>query len=469
MALLLTLFISVNLVMILQRRRIFPPVGRWASWLCLTLALGSLVCSQLLWLGMLITGKSAGDLALTFDFGLLLLLLALEGGLLRKLAKPQPVSIPDAAADSRWWNALPLLAGGACVTLALGWLRLYPEGAWDALGIWNLRALFLSQEAWTASFDAALASSHLDYPLGHPMMIARLMSYEPGLIYFASDHFNVSFYARLVSMQWLMVLLLGMWSMVASLRGRWLACLALLTLLTLPLLCQQVSHLYADLPLAAVMLLGAGSLAMALETRRLLWFTLAGFFIATAAWTKNEGLAFALASSAALMGYAILTRLRSWKHLAALAAGALLPLACLIGFKMMVPLSNDLIQTSQAGSMLGRIFSPLRHGQVIRTLAAELSIWDVLPCLAPILWMACHKPSRLGLMLASLTGLYIVQLYLAYVITPHDLGWHVSTSVTRLLLQCWPVLILTAALWGRPLTPVAPARQADSSDTSAHP
>jgi|GEM_PF-5399036 len=458
MALIMTLFVGVNVVMILQHRRIFPPVGRWSLWLCLSLALGTLLCSQTLWLGMLLTGKSAANLALLLDFILLVVLLALEWGLLRKLARPEPLSIPEAENDSRWWNILPLLAGGLCLLLTLGWLKLYPDGAWDALGIWNLRAMFLANEHWASAFHPALASSHLDYPVGHPLSVARLMSYEPALMYFTAEHFSLSFYARLMSFHWLIVLLLGMWSMVAGLRGRWLAGLSLLVLLTLPLLAQHFSHLYADLPLATVMLLGAGSVAMALETRRNLWWALAGFFIASAGWTKNEGLAFALAAVVTLIAFAILTRQRSWKVWAALALGAILPVTCLIGFKVMVPIANDLVQTSQTGSLLSKVISPTRHWLVIRTIATESTLWDVLPLLLPMTWMACHKPSRTGIVLAIITGLYIVQLYLAYVITPHDLGWHVSTSITRLQTQFWPMLILTAALWSRarPLPETAP-------------
>jgi hypothetical protein len=34
--------------------------------------------------------------------------------------------------------------------------------------------------------------------------------------------------------------------------------------------------------------------------------------------------------------------------------------------------------------------------------------------------------------------------YLVYVITPFDITWHVSTSIDRLLVQLWPLVVLTA-------------------------
>jgi hypothetical protein len=47
-------------------------------------------------------------------------------------------------------------------------------------------------------------------------------------------------------------------------------------------------------------------------------------------------------------------------------------------------------------------------------------------------------------MMAAVAGLMLGSYYLAYVITPFDIAWHVSTSIDRLLVQLWPLLVLTA-------------------------
>jgi hypothetical protein len=52
------------------------------------------------------------------------------------------------------------------------------------------------------------------------------------------------------------------------------------------------------------------------------------------------------------------------------------------------------------------------------------------------------------LMRASLAVLLAVALgyFLAYVVTPVDLTWHLSTSLGRLYLQLWPIVIFLALL-----------------------
>ena len=48
-----------------------------------------------------------------------------------------------------------------------------------------------------------------------------------------------------------------------------------------------------------------------------------------------------------------------------------------------------------------------------------------------------------GVGYATLTILFVFAGYLAaYLTTPYDLQWHISTSMDRLLLQVWPTFVL---------------------------
>ena len=46
-------------------------------------------------------------------------------------------------------------------------------------------------------------------------------------------------------------------------------------------------------------------------------------------------------------------------------------------------------------------------------------------------------------------GLLLVGYFFVFVITPHDLGWHVATSLHRLLLHAWPSLLFVFFLFAR--------------------
>jgi hypothetical protein len=59
------------------------------------------------------------------------------------------------------------------------------------------------------------------------------------------------------------------------------------------------------------------------------------------------------------------------------------------------------------------------------------------------IWMAVRGGPAVRMM-AAVAGLMLGSYYLAYVITPFDIAWHVSTSIDRLLVQLWPLVVLTA-------------------------
>jgi hypothetical protein len=62
------------------------------------------------------------------------------------------------------------------------------------------------------------------------------------------------------------------------------------------------------------------------------------------------------------------------------------------------------------------------------------------------IWMAVQGGSA-ARATAAVAGLMLGSFYLVYVLTPFDITWHVSTSIDRLLVQVWPLLVLTAFGW----------------------
>ena len=51
-------------------------------------------------------------------------------------------------------------------------------------------------------------------------------------------------------------------------------------------------------------------------------------------------------------------------------------------------------------------------------------------------------PGLVGILGAMLAGYFFV-----YLTTPHDLAWHVSTSMDRLLIHLWPSMLLAVFLY----------------------
>jgi hypothetical protein len=80
-------------------------------------------------------------------------------------------------------------------------------------------------------------------------------------------------------------------------------------------------------------------------------------------------------------------------------------------------------------------------------MAQHLWRWGApLAGIIPLLALAAVWQSVVGgamRMMAAVVALMFVSYCLAYLTTPFDLTWHVTTSFDRLLVQVWPSLVLT--------------------------
>jgi hypothetical protein len=54
-----------------------------------------------------------------------------------------------------------------------------------------------------------------------------------------------------------------------------------------------------------------------------------------------------------------------------------------------------------------------------------------------------------------------------YLITPHDLEWHIMTSLNRLLLQLWPAIIFIIFIAARTPEMVFPSEEQRRRETGA--
>lgn len=430
---------------------------------------GLVITSTTLWFAILVVGKSSLSIVVIAD-SVCLLVAGLVWFLRQRISHVTTGAVtqtdnlaPDQPASQQrvlWSGLLAGFAGLVYVILGSMIVFARPLGAWDAWSIWNLRARFLASEHWRRGFDITMADSHLDYPLAHPLSIAHLWLYD-------SITIGISDLApQLVAIHWLVIILALSWAGVNLLRGASTALLSILLLICLPWLTKQTSNQYADVPLAAMMLMSLVCVAVAMESKKTGWWCLAGFSIAGAMWTKNEGIAFAVSCMTVLMINGLLSSRTSWKWLIALIIGALPILLALVSFKLTLSASNDIVHSQRLGSMLSLAFDPARHMAVIKMLLPEFGSWTIGPILLmPMLWLLlpCRR-SRAGVLIFCCLAIHICFLYGAYLVTPNDLRWHVSTSASRLAVQVWPSLVLMAALW-RPRGEIPAVAKADITTT----
>jgi hypothetical protein len=352
-----------------------------------------------------------------------------------------------------WSFAMALfiaIAGLVSETLAA------PEGRWDARAIWNLRARFLvlSGDEWRQAF--APTFDHIDYPLLVSASIARWWTFLGHDAAWATAGIGSAFTLATVAV---VVTLLGA-------RRRWsLGLLAGIVLLGTVRFLRCGAAQYADVPLAFFMLATVALLNLYDEQRngeqrqanaplsfgRLL--ALAGLTAGLAAWTKNEGLLFLAITLAVRAAFA-------WRQCGFRQAlrecgcfliGAVPPVLVLIVFKYQIPVTNDLIASQGLSTTTRLLWDPLRHLSIWRGgWGGLLQVAQAYLVVIPVcfLLLGRHRApagdSRHLRFSAVVVGLMLVGYYAAYLTTPYDLNWHLSTSVDRLLVQLWPIAVLTA-------------------------
>ena len=462
-----------------------------------------MVAVRYLWIG---AGQSAGVVA---ELDILLMALAviaaswrggLRGSLLGEKGRPAAMLLRLRerlrASLEVWLLRLAVLAG--CVLTLVHARGAYlegPYGAFDAIAIWNTKARFLADEQlWQHVFSPKIPWTHPDYPLLLPLNLARLWSYtslcglgQPawcglvlGLVYLTLALMIVG---GAVS---LMVSSQREASESSDRRGEAWGLVAALAVLGSPGVQAAAVSQMADLPVGVAL---AGAVAcgvMAIPcsqtaskntlasndrvTSRWLglgWASLAGLLAGAAAWTKNEGLLMALAVGVGLLLVSVVLPLlkavrggRSvdkaisyrglWIVMAFVLAFVPTGLV-LMGIKLSLAPPTDLIQ-NQSASGLSRLLDPMRHLQILVGFghAAIIAIgWPLLLAGLATLVIALRSPRQLagpGILVGVILAVILAGECVVYLLTPHDLAWHLATSADRLVLQLWPTIVLGLAL-----------------------
>jgi hypothetical protein len=349
---------------------------------------------------------------------------------------------------SQWlWLALLGLALVFAANNYLGWAIAHPEGDWDAWAIWNMHARFLAQadNSWRLMFDPLLYLSHPDYPLLTPGFIAlgwQTMGSESNL-------------APILSAALFTFGIAGL--LFASLNyqtGFPAACLATIILLISRSFIPQAALLYADIPLAFMILAAVVLLFLFLERRQPAFLILAGITCGLAAWTKNEGWTLLVAALFGLVIASLVQRpspRQVFSQLGWFFVGIFPFLLLVLYHKLVLAPPNDIFSGRSLSELLETIGNPQRWGLVADRVLYQINFYGYRVFILLALFafvVGLSKRPKLPLAVGWLVlAMVAAQYFLIYLITPYDLDWHLSNSLERLVTHLFPAIFFLVFSW----------------------
>jgi hypothetical protein len=391
------------------------------------------------------------------------------GGAWLVFRQPTVKSDPGPAAHSSsrttYGGAIWLLRAAAALALlffaldAAKSIEAEPDGGWDAFSIWNVKAKFLAggPGAWRNAMapvagGTLVGASHPGYPLLLPSAVASAWTIQGESASAAPSALGVLFTFATAAM---------LCGAVAYLRGEAAGLIALLLLVASEGFASQAGSQNADIPLGLYLLATLALIAFAGDHG---WphgtLLLAGLCCGLAAWTKNEGLPFAILTLAAVAWKAG-RKAAGW-----MALGAVPAVALLAAFKILLVHDAEAVLPKTLGEAFAKVTDVSRWMQI--TASFVQSIWQMgTPWAHPVM-LAAILAFALGLaprtlvlqqiwLAVPVVGLLAAD-FLVYLTTTADLTWHLSTSNLRLMVQVWPaLLLLTFLVIAPPALPAAPS------------
>lgn len=346
----------------------------------------------------------------------------------------------------RWSVADWLALGGFGVVAAgvaaavFGYYMSAPHGEWDAWAIWNQRARFLARAGQDWTVVRAIPWSNPSHPLLVSVSVARLWAYAGQEVTSVPALLSATYGALIVM------------AIVGAFTVRQVHAWVAGAVVMAPVVVTQLwAAQTADLPtglyilLSTIMLRGERGADLEWRADRL---CAAGVLASLAAWTKNEGAVFFLASSLVLVPF-------SWRsnglRYGWWLAGGVPVLVTLLWFKLAVAPSPPLYMAEPltAGSLLAQLADPDEHAAVWSVIGLMFARWGgtAVPggLLVAIAATAVAARRRLHARFVwAVSFLMMAGYYAVWIVSPLDTAWLASMTFDRLVAQLWPVLVLAA-------------------------
>jgi hypothetical protein len=351
------------------------------------------------------------------------------------------------AGVDQWTAAAVLLALAVFAVVTFRWARVQPLQVWDSWSIWARKGTLLFDYGHlpTAFFTSPVYSfMHQDYPLLLPL-------YESTWFHAVGSADTQSLHV------WFWVLFVAaLWASgyVASRIARpavWAPLVGLIAVT--PAIWNQLMTMYADVPMGLFLMLGVLCLGLWISGRKRRDLALAAILLAAAASTKNEGLTGAvsvLAVAAIVTAVAGAPGLSRRKALAPLGVAIAAFVAAIAPWRLWVA-SHRITTEISASHGLRPSYVMARTGRVgpaLNALIAEVGNqgnWCYLLPIGMALLVAGIVSRRLRTVAAfyglAAFGAFVLILW-AYVISPAELSWLISTSASRTVVG--PMMIVVA-------------------------
>ncbi len=304
----------------------------------------------------------------------------------------------------------------------------------DVWAIWKLKAryLFESPSFWRSYFVPELGFSHQDYPLFYPLAIVW------GWMAAGRENtFSCWMLAALFTVSTAGLL------MAAAPRGL-LRAFAGLALISVPVFIGMGGSQYADILMAYFALAGAVLICRAFEKDLGVYFSVSGIFLGLGALVKNEGIVILAAGFISIF----LCRAKT-RNLLLYITGALPGFLCALLLKHQARCPNEVFSVQNIRHFLSAPGEWLHRSVVIMThISSEVfreSSW-VYGWLLLLFYLLLFP----GRAIAARNRFCVLLFFLcaagyfgAYLITPLELNFHLNTSLDRLMVQLFPLALLT--------------------------
>ncbi len=333
-------------------------------------------------------------------------------------------------------------AGTVFITSLLGLVNYVfhrQVGDWDSWMIFNRAARFIyrGQEFWQDAFSDELdVVFHADYP---PMLAMNIASSWEVL---GKESIYTSMFQSLL---FSIACVLSMAFALYNLKSISQAGLGIILLWGSYLFVYEGGRQTADIPLAFFMLASVIFHSLFKQEDNPILIALAGFCAGLAAWTKNEGSLFVLASAAGILFLSF--REHSMRRLQLFVMGLALPIGATLYFKLFLSPSSEFLR----GNITAQLTDISRHKIIFASFFNAIlgfgpeklgNYFLLLILVYLIIQLPKNKPPISQYMyILIILAIQFSGYYLFYLISPYDLVWHTRYSSTRLIAHLYPLFI----------------------------
>ncbi len=315
------------------------------------------------------------------------------------------------------------------------------HGDWDAWMIYNRSARFIYRggEAWRDAFSSGMdITFHADYP---PLLALNIASRWQML------NSEITYVPMFLGFLFTLSTLGLCFGALAKLKSPGQGALGLILLSGVSFFLGEGGRQTADMPLALYLHSSIVFIFFYHREKRPVFMGLAALMTGLAAWTKNEGVLFLLASAGVLFIVALWKR--SFGGFLAYFAGMLLPLILIMHFKTQVAPSSEFAEGG-LGVILQKLGDFSRHQLILDSFGRFLlrgGGWygiGIFPILMAYTLLFRRRDGQINLAIPislAILACQFIGYYLFYLISPYDLNWHIIFSINRLFVHAYPAVV----------------------------